>query len=256
MAVALGIDIGGSGMKGAPVDLETGSLVSDRLRIATPRPATAAAVAAEVRTLVRHFAWSGPIGATFPAVIQHGVARTAANVDPSWIGTDVAATLSKAAGGPVKVMNDADAAGVAEVRFGAARETPGTVLMLTFGTGIGSALFADGRLVPNTEFGHLELDGTEAERAASDSARERDGLSWTKWARRVQRYLRHLELLLSPDLFVLGGGASKQADRWFPSLDLATTVRIAGLRNNAGIVGAALAARSPAEPSETAAASG
>jgi polyphosphate glucokinase len=170
------------------------------------------------------------------------VAGSAANVDPSWIGTDVAATLSDVAGVPVSVLNDADAAGVAEVRFGAGRNATGTVVMLTFGTGIGSAVFIDGRLVPNTELGHLELDGVDAERRAADSAREREGLGWAKWAQRVQRYVRYLEMLLSPDLFVLGGGASKQAERWIPLLRVDTPVVAAELRNNAGIVGAALTA--------------
>jgi polyphosphate glucokinase len=242
MGFALGIDIGGSGIKGAIVDLATGMLVSDRLRAATPQPATPAAVAGEVRNLVRSFEWSGLTGATFPAVVQHGVAYTAANVDRSWIGTSVAATLSEAAGVPVAVLNDADAAGIAELRFGAANGVAGTVLLLTFGTGIGSALFTDGVLVPNTEFGHLELGGFEAEKRAAESARERDGLSWAKWAERVQAFLTHLELLLTPDLFVVGGGASKHAERWVPRLELRAAVRVAAFANNAGILGAALVA--------------
>jgi polyphosphate glucokinase len=242
MTGALGIDIGGSGIKGALVDLDTGTLISDRLRVPTPRPATPAAVAGEVRNLVRQFGWSGLIGATFPAVVQHGVAHTAANVDRSWVGADVAGALSAAAGVPVTVLNDADAAGVAELRHGAASGVAGTVLLLTFGTGIGSALFPDGVLVANTEFGHLELDGVDAERRAAESARDREGLSWSKWAERVQAYLVHLEMLLSPDLFIVGGGASKHADKWVPKLDVRAPVRVAAFGNNAGIIGAALTA--------------
>jgi polyphosphate glucokinase len=243
MAHALGIDIGGSGIKAALVDLESGTLLTDRRRAPTPQPATPVAVAAEVRQMVRSFGWSGLIGATFPAVVQRGVASTAANVDPSWVGTDVAATLSQAAGIPVTVLNDADAAGVAEVRFGVGKATPGTVLLLTFGTGIGSALFTDGVLVPNTELGHLELAGFDAEKRAAESARDREGLSWTKWAQRVQAYLRHVEMLLSPDLWIVGGGASKHADKWLPRLDLRAPIRVAAFGNNAGILGAALVAQ-------------
>ena len=243
MTRALGIDIGGSGIKGAVVDLDTGTLVSERERVPTPHPATPAAVAGEVRTLVELFEWSELIGATFPAVVQHGVAHTAANVDRSWIGTDVAAALSLAAGVPVSVLNDADAAGVAEVHYGVANGVPGTVLLLTFGTGIGSALFSDGVLVANTELGHLELDGVDAETRAAESARDREGLSWSKWAERVQAYLAHLEMLLSPDLFIVGGGATKHADKWVPKLQVRAPVRVAAFGNNAGIIGAALMAQ-------------
>jgi polyphosphate glucokinase len=238
----LGIDIGGSGIKAAAVDVGTGTLVTDRLRVATPSPSTPDAVARRVADLVRELSWSGPAGSTFPAVIHQGVARTAANVDRSWIGTDVAAVLSGAVGTEVTVLNDADAAGLAEVRVGAGRGVDGTVVMLTFGTGIGSGLFVNGVLVPNTEFGHLELRGQEVEQMAADAAREREGLTWSKWARRVQRYLRHLEMLLSPDLFILGGGPSKRADQWLGEIDIGTPVRVAELLNNAGIVGAAMAA--------------
>jgi polyphosphate glucokinase len=246
MAHALGIDIGGSGIKAAVVDLATGTLITERQRAVTPRPATRAAVAGEVRKLVRFFEWSGLIGATFPAVVQHGVAHSAANVDPSWIGTDVAATLSEAAGVPVTVLNDADAAGVAELRFGVAKGVAGTVLLLTFGTGIGSALFTDGVLVANTELGHLELEGFDAEKRAAESAREREGLSWAKWAERVQVYLAHLEMLFSPDLFIVGGGASKHPEKWIPRLELHAPVRVAAFGNNAGILGAALVAEQSA----------
>ncbi len=245
MTVTLGIDIGGSGVKAAPVDVSRGHLLAERLRLPTPRPATPAKLLPVVAAIVQRFEWSGAVGATFPAVVRDGVARTAANVDRSWIGTDLVSTLSAAAGVPVTVLNDADAAGVAEVRFGAARNMPGTVLLLTFGTGIGSALFVDGTLVPNTELGHLELDGVDAERRASEAARERERLSWAKWAERVQRYVCHVEQLFSPDLIVVGGGVSKRADKWLPLLEVSTRTVAAVLGNNAGIVGAALAASGP-----------
>jgi polyphosphate glucokinase len=241
MIQALGIDIGGSGIKGAAVDLATGELLTDRVRQPTPQPATPAEVARVVAEVVSEFRRVDVIGTTFPAVIRDGVALSAANVDKSWIGTDVAATLSAAIGQPLTVLNDADAAGVAEMRVGAGRDSRGTVVMLTFGTGIGTALFVDGKLIPNTEFGHLELRGQDAEQAAADSAREREHLTWARWAHRVQRYLRHLEMLLNPDLFIVGGGASKQAEKWLPEIKIRTPIRVAQLRNNAGIVGAALA---------------
>ena len=237
-----GIDIGGSGIKGAVVDTGTGQLLTARVRIATPQPAVPDAVAQVVQQLVAHEGYHGRIGATFPAVIAHGVAHTAANVDASWIGTDVDALFAARLGQPVTVLNDADAAGLAEVRFGAARDVAGVVLMLTFGTGIGSALFIDGRLVPNTELGHLELDGHDAESRAAASARTEHALSYRHWAHRVQSYMAYLERLFTPDLFVVGGGVSKEADKWVPHLHLTAPVRPATLRNNAGIVGAALAA--------------
>jgi polyphosphate glucokinase len=242
MTRMIGIDIGGSGIKAAVVDVETGGMTTDRVRIPTPTPSTPNAVADVVARLVPQFEQSRRIGSTFPAVIHRGVALTAANVHESWIGVDVAALLSGAVGTDVVVLNDADAAGLAEMRVGAGRGVPGTVLMLTFGTGIGSALFVDGVLVPNTEFGHLELRGRDAERVAADSAREREGLSWSKWARRVQRYLRHVEMLLNPDLLIVGGGPSKRADQWLSEIDIKTPIRVAQLLNNAGIVGAAMAA--------------
>ncbi|HEX3811603.1 MAG TPA: ROK family protein [Mycobacteriales bacterium] len=238
---AFGIDIGGSGIKGAVVDLETGDLVTDRERVPTPQPSTPKAVAEIVAQIMRDQNWSGPAGATFPAIIKNGTARSAANVDPSWVGVDVDKTFTEASGTPVAVLNDADAAGLAEVRFGAAKGVSGVVLVLTFGTGIGSGLFIDGRLVPNTELGHVELDGHDAERRASSAVRDRHELSWEKWAERVQHYMAHIEALFSPDLFVVGGGVSKKADKWVPHLDLQAPVRPAELLNNAGIVGAALA---------------
>jgi len=237
-----GIDIGGSGIKGAPVDLVAGEFTDERLRIATPQPSTPSAVADVVARIVGEFgAASGslPVGVTFPAVIQHGVARTAANVDQSWIGTDVDALFTERLGRPVHVINDADAAGVAEARFGAARGTHGTVFVATLGTGIGSALLIDGRLVPNTELGHLEIDGHDAETRAADSARDREDLSWDKWAVRLQRYFGVVEDLFWPDLIVVGGGVSKKSDRFLPLLHLRAPIVPAQLRNDAGIIGAA-----------------
>jgi len=239
---AFGIDIGGSGIKGALVDTTTGARLTSRVRYATPSPSTPDLVAEIVARIVSEAGWDGVIGATFPAVIKHGVALSAANVDPSWIGTDVDAVFTKATTGDVIVLNDADAAGIAEARFGAAKGVSGVVIMLTFGTGIGSALLVDGKLVPNTELGHLELDGYDAETRAAASVREKSGMSFKKWAQRVQRYLSHVERLFSPDLFVVGGGVSKEAHKWVPLLTLTAPVKPAQLLNNAGIVGAAVAA--------------
>jgi polyphosphate glucokinase len=239
-----GIDIGGTGIKGAVVDIATGQLVTPRTRIPTPQPSTPDAVAAVVATLLANADWHGLVGATFPAIIQHGVARSAANVDKSWIGTDVDACFTKAAGGgtEVIVLNDADAAGIAEARFGAAKDVAGVVILLTFGTGIGSALLIDGTLVPNTELGHLELDGHDAETRAAASVRDEAKMSYRKWAKRVNDYMSHVEALFTPDLFVVGGGVSKDADKWVPLLELHTPVKPAELLNDAGIVGAAIAA--------------
>ncbi|NHC13337.1 polyphosphate--glucose phosphotransferase [Motilibacter deserti] len=238
-----GVDIGGSGVKGAPVDLATGELLDERYRIPTPQPATPEAVAEAVAEVCAHFEWTGPLGCTVPAVVTSGVARSAANIDKSWIGTDVEALLRKATGASaVAAVNDADAAGVAEVAYGAAKGRGGVVIVLTLGTGIGSALVVDGVLVPNTELGHLEIDGHDAEKRAADSAREREDLSWKDWAARLDRYLKHVEMLFSPSLFVLGGGVSKKSEKFLPLLSLDTPVIPAELRNNAGIAGAALLA--------------
>ncbi|HEX3336752.1 MAG TPA: ROK family protein [Jatrophihabitans sp.] len=240
---AFGVDIGGTGIKGAVVDVKTGQLVTERTRILTPHPATPGAVAQVVASLVSGAGWRGDIGATFPAVIKHGVAQSAANVDESWVGTDADKIFTQAVGaGEVIVLNDADAAGIAEARFGAAKGVRGVVIMLTFGTGIGSALLMNGVLVPNTELGHLELDGYDAESRAAASVRDEHGMSYKKWALRVNRYMQHVERLFTPDLFVVGGGVSKNADRWVPLLDLNTKVEPAQLLNDAGIVGAAIAA--------------
>ncbi|MEU9884464.1 polyphosphate--glucose phosphotransferase [Sphaerisporangium sp. NPDC051011] len=247
---ALGIDIGGSGIKGAPVDTATGTLLAERLRIPTPSPSAPGPVAEVVRDIIRHFDWTGPVGVTFPGVVVNGVTTTAANVDHAWIGLDARALFTEAGGLGVIVLNDADAAGLAEAAFGAGRDQDGLVVTLTFGTGIGSALIMDGRLIPNTEFGHLELDGHEAEHRASDHAREAHGLNWEKWAHRVQKYLEHIQMLMSPAMIVIGGGVSRKADKFLHHIDLpGTRVVPAALLNNAGIIGAALAAASAAAPS-------
>jgi polyphosphate glucokinase len=239
---AFGVDIGGSGIKGAIVDLDKGDLATERVKFLTPNPSTPEAVAEVVSRLVREAGWSGELGATFPAVIKNGVAKSAANVDKSWIGTDVDKVFTDITNCDVTVLNDADAAGIAEARFGAAKGVTGVVILLTFGTGIGSALLLDGQLVPNTELGHLEVDGSDAEKKASSAAKDNEGLSYKQWAKRVQRYLTHLEGLFTPDLFVVGGGVSKSSDKWVPLLDISTPIKPAELLNNAGIVGAAMAA--------------
>jgi polyphosphate glucokinase len=240
---ALGIDIGGTGIKAAPVDVASGKLLDERKKIATPRPATPAAVADVVKDLAGEFSWTGVTGATFPGVVANGTVRTAANVDRGWIGTDAAALFGKTLGTDVTVLNDADAAGIAEMTFGAGQGERGTVLMLTFGTGIGSALFIGGLLVPNTEFGHIEIRGHDAEKRASESAKVLHDLSWAKWAGRVDEYLQQMEALLSPDLIIVGGGISKECNKWLPLLTgLRARIVPAGLLNDAGIVGAAMAA--------------
>lgn len=239
----LGIDIGGSGIKGAPVDLDSGRLLGDRLRITTPDPSVPNAVADVLARIVDHFDWQGPVGCAFPAVVKHGVTMTAANVDDAWIGCDAAGLFTQRLGVPVTLVNDADAAGIAEIHFGAGRDVDGTVIMLTLGTGIGSAVFIGGRLVPNTEFGHMEIRGKEAEERAADRVRKAEDLSWEKWAKRVSEVLQRMEALFWPDLFILGGGVSKKHQRFISALDCATPVVPAALRNEAGIVGAALAAR-------------
>ncbi|MFD3439187.1 polyphosphate--glucose phosphotransferase [Streptomyces sp. NPDC058685] len=241
-----GVDIGGSGIKGAPVDLERGDLAQERHKVLTPHPATPDAVADGVVEVVRHFDWSGPVGVTFPGVVTSGVTRTAANVDKGWIDVDAAGLLNERLGGVgVTLLNDADAAGVAEMTFGAGRGRKGVVMLLTFGTGIGSALFVDGRLVPNTELGHLELHGHEAEKRASTKVKDDEDLSWPHWAHRVQKYLAHVEMLFSPELFIIGGGVSRKADKFVPLIEgIRAEIVPAELQNNAGIVGAAMASAS------------
>jgi polyphosphate glucokinase len=238
----LGIDIGGSGVKGAPVDTVRGEFLAERYRVPTPQPSDVTSVVEAVAEVAAQFDGFDRVGITFPGVVVDGVTRTAANVDKSWLDAPAAQLFSDRLHRPVSVLNDADAAGVAEAAFGAGRGQPGLVMMLTFGTGIGSALFLDGKLIPNTEFGHLELDGKDAELRASDRVREADDMSWEKWAGRVEDYLKHVEALLSPRLFIIGGGVSKKSDRFFPLINIRTPMVPATLLNNAGIIGAAVTA--------------
>ena len=240
--IAFGIDIGGTGIKGGVVDLRGGVLIGERFRLSTPKPATPRAVAETAGKVAANFDYSGPFGVDFPGVVLNGVVQTAANVDKSWIGTSLKEAMEPELPGPVTVLNDADAAGLAEARYGAGRGVRGLVIVVTFGTGIGIALVNDGKLVPNAELGHIELDGHDAETRAAASARERDGLSWEQWAKRASKYLRHLENLLWPEMFILGGGISKKPEKWVPLLRNRTPTVVAQLINNAGIVGAALAA--------------
>lgn len=239
-----GVDVGGSGVKGAPIDLAGGELSGARLRVATPRPATPAAVVEVVVEVVERHGWAGPVGVTLPCVLRRGTVHTAANLAaPEWIGTDAATLFTEALRRPVAVLNDADAAGIGEMRYGVGRQHPGgVVVLLTFGTGIGSAVFVGGQLLPNTELGHLEIDGHDAESRAAAAAREHEELSWEQWAGRVSHYLRRLENLLWPDLIVAGGGVSRKAEKWIPLLECRTPVVPAVLLNTAGMVGAALAA--------------
>ncbi len=245
---ALGVDVGGSGVKGAIVDLETGKLVGERLRLETPQPATPEAVTRTVAEVVRHFDWTGPLGVTYPGVVVDGVVQTAANVDKSWIGANVAQAYSKALGGrTVTVLNDADAAGLAEQRYGAGRNHNGVVVLLTFGTGIGSAVIHHGTLLPNTEFGHIEVGGKEAEHRAASSVKERKEWNYQRWTEEVTKVLVAIENAIWPELFIVGGGISKKADRWIPMLRNRTPVVAAELLNTAGIVGAAMAAADAAQ---------
>jgi polyphosphate glucokinase len=240
-----GIDIGGSGIKGCVVDLGMGRLDGERVRVDTPNPSTPESVAKIVKEIVDEFGWTGRVGITLPAVMKRGIAYTAANIDKAWVGTDAAKLFADILGrqaGDVVVLNDADAAGMAEIRYGWPEDQEGVVVLLTFGTGIGSALFLDGKLVPNTEFGHLEVDGHDAEHRAAASVKDEHDLSWEEWALRVSKYIRTLENLIWPDLIIAGGGVSKKADKWLPLLEVRTRVVAAELRNDAGIVGAAVAA--------------
>jgi polyphosphate glucokinase len=239
----LGIDIGGTGIKGALVEISSGSMETERLRIPTPVPAKPHAVAGVVAQIAREFEWHGAMGCGFPGVVRRGVTLTAANVHKQWIGLDAASLFSQATGCGVVVVNDADAAGLAEVSYGAGKNVRGVVFMVTIGTGLGTALFVDGKLVPNTELGHIDIDGQDAEWKASDAARQREKLSWKKWAKRFNHYLETLERLFWPDLFILGGGAVSKADRFLPFIDLRTRVVMAEMGNNAGIIGAAMAAK-------------
>lgn len=237
----LGVDIGGSGIKGAPVDTRRGRLLAERRRIATPRPATPRSVSRAVREIVRGFEWEGPVGCAVPAVVQRGYVRTAANISEAWLGVHAPRLFRKAIGRAVTVVNDADAAGYAEMHFGAGRRREGLVIVLTLGTGIGTALFVNGHLVPNTELGHIELHGREAEKWAAASVREAKNLSWKRWARRVDAYLRRMHRYFWPDLFIIGGGVSRKHEKFLPRLTVPVPVVPATLGNDAGIIGAALA---------------
>ena len=239
----LGIDIGGSGIKGAIVDTEKGEFVGERYRIDTPQPAKPEPVADVVAEIVQHFNYTGPIGVTFPAILKNGVAYSAANVDQDFIGTDIAALIQRVTGQATLVLNDADAAGIAEMQFGAGRGNLGSVIILTLGTGIGSAMFRKGVLFPNSELGHIFLSNKkEAEDYASDRIRRDEELGWKKWGRRVNRYLQHVDFIFSPDLIIIGGGVSRKYEKYFPQIEISAKLVPAELRNDAGIVGAALAA--------------
>jgi len=239
----LGIDVGGSGIKGAPVNTETGELLAERIRIKTPPNAEPQPVADIVAEIARSFHWQGPIGIGFPAPIKSGVTMMAANVSEKWIGTNADDVFTKTTGCDCTMINDADAAGLAEMQFGAGKGQPGTVIMLTLGTGIGTAIFHRGNLLPNTEFGHLDILGRDAEHRVSDAVRQREELTWKKFAKRLNRYLVQMEKLFWPDLFIVGGGISKQSEKYLPLLKIRTTIIPAQLLNQAGIVGAALATR-------------
>jgi polyphosphate glucokinase len=240
---AFGIDVGGSGIKGGVVDLDTGQLIGERYKLLTPQPATPDAVAKTIADVVRAFSWKGPLGVTYPGVVTHGVVQTAANVDKAWIGTNARDIISAELDGQdVTILNDADAAGLAEERYGAGKDNTGVVILLTFGTGIGSAVIHHGKLIPNTEFGHLEVDGKEAEQRAASSVKEKNDWSFEKWAKQVTKVLVAVENAMWPDLFIAGGGISRKSEKWVPLLTNRTPVVPATLLNTAGIVGAAMAA--------------
>ncbi|CAM3562508.1 polyphosphate--glucose phosphotransferase [Tsukamurella ocularis] len=242
--MGFGVDIGGSGIKGGVVDMETGELVGERYKLLTPQPSTPEACAEIVREVIEHFDWKGPVGVTVPAVVTNGTVRSAANIDAGWIGTDADKLFTSTLDRPVTVLNDADAAGLAEDRYGAGRDFDGVILLLTLGTGIGSALIHRGTLVPNTEFGHIEVDGKEAEHRAASSVKERKEWSYERWSKEVSRVFQEYEKLLWPDLIIVGGGVSRKAEKWVPLLDVTTPVIPAKLLNTAGIVGAAMASQS------------
>jgi polyphosphate glucokinase len=244
----LGVDIGGTGIKGAPVDTVTGKLIAERYRLLTPTPATPEAMSDTLAQVVDHFSWKGMVGCGFPAAIRDGQVLTSANIAKSWIGRNAQNLFAQATGCSITVVNDADAAGYAEMRFGAGRGINGTVLIVTLGTGIGTALFINGQLVPNTELGHIEVNGKEAEKWTAASVRDKKQLSWKQWAGRLDVYLIHMQRYLWPDLVIVGGGVSKKHDKFLPRLTLETKVVPAQMRNEAGIVGAALVARQTQTP--------
>lgn len=241
--IVLGVDIGGSGIKGALVNTETGELVSERFRLETPQPANPKNVTETFKKVVEHFNYKGPIGCGFPAVMKKGVAYTASNIHEDWIGTNAAELFSQATDCEVVVLNDADVAGVAEIKFGVGKDVEGTVILITIGTGLGSAIFLDGNLLPNTEFGHVYLKGHNkvAEKYAANSIRKKEGLKYEEWAVRFKKYLEHLQFLFTPDLFILGGGASKKYKKYDQVLEsIRTPIKTAEMLNEAGIIGAAM----------------
>ncbi len=238
-----GIDVGGSGVKGGIVDLDTGQLIGERFKLPTPQPATPEAVAETIAAVVREFKWTDKLGVTYPGVVTDGIVQTAANVDKGWIGVNAQEVIAAALDGQeVTVLNDADAAGLAEEKFGAGKDNSGVIVLLTFGTGIGSAVIHNGVLLPNTEFGHLEVEGKEAEHRAASSIKENKGWSYERWTKEVTKVLVAIENAIWPDLFIAGGGISRKADKWVPLLTNRTPVVAAALQNTAGIVGAAMAA--------------
>jgi len=239
----LGIDIGGSGVKGAIVDTKKGEMLTERFRVPTPEPASPDAVSKVITEIVKHFNWTGPIGAGYPGVVQNGIIRTAANVDKAWININIENLLSNTTACPVTVVNDADAAGLAEMKFGTGRDNKGLVLLITVGTGLGTVMFSGGKLVPNLELGHIILRGEDAEKYASDAARKNDNISWEKWASRFNEYIKRLEDLTWPDLIIIGGGVSKRAELFQGLLQARAKIIPAQFQNNAGIIGAAYAAR-------------
>jgi len=240
----LGIDIGGTGIKGAPVELPSGEILAEHLHLPTPQPATPRAVSAVIQKMVRHFQFTGRVGVGFPGVIRQGVVGTAVNLSPSWVGKNAEKIFKKAVKLQVSVINDADAAGLAEVHHGAGKKEKGTVVLITLGTGIGSAVFIGGELVPNTELGHLPLHGKDAEKTASAKAREKHDWGWKKWSKRIREYLQLVEKLINPDLIIVGGGVSRRAEKWLPRASQGIRAKVvpAKLHNEAGIVGAAMAA--------------
>jgi polyphosphate glucokinase len=240
----LGIDIGGSGIKAAPVNIKEGKLLDERFRIPTPDSVTPQQVTGIVQKMVTHFKWNGPIGCGFPAAVQHGIVRTASNIDKSWIGTDINELFSQITHCPVKVVNDADAAGLAEMKFGAGKGQKGVIILITIGTGLGTSMFTGGKLLPNTEFGHVLVNGLIGEHYASDAIRKKENLNWKKWGKRFNKYLQRIEALLWPDLIILGGGASKKFEKFSEYLKVGAKVVPAKLLNHAGIIGAALAINS------------
>ena len=247
----LGIDVGGTTIKAALVETSTGALLSEHVRIVTPKPATPQAIGETLKGMAEHFGHQGPIGVGFPAAIQHGIARTAANIDKAFIGLPIAAYFTQLSGRPTHVVNDADAAGLAEMRFGAGRNASGVVLMITIGTGLGTALFTNGQLLPNSELGHILLDnGVEAERYASESVRVVQKLKWKEWGERFNQYLLTMEQLLWPDRIILGGGVSRQLAKFQPMLTTRAPVVAASLLNQAGLIGAALFAESQLDAAE------